>query len=122
AKAELAVIVTQALPKEISSFGCADGIWVTDFESALPLALCLRQQLVQVAAVRQAETGKHGKMEELYAYMTSAQFIQQVTALADAFKAMATDLESERNAMERIWAKREKQIRLAVGSTMRLYR
>lgn len=121
AKAELAVIVTQALPKEVASFGCVDGIWVCDFESALPLALCLRQQVLQVSAARQSETGKVGKMEDLYKYMTSTEFVQQITAMAEAFRAMSADLEAERNAMEKIWAKREKQLRAAARSAVRLY-
>jgi hypothetical protein len=121
AKAEIAVIVTQTLPKEVAAFGCVDGVWVSDFESALPLGLCLRQQLVQVSAVRQAENGKVGKMEELYKYMTSTEFVQQILAMVDAFKAMSADLDAERNALEKIWAKREKQLRSAARATVRLY-
>jgi hypothetical protein len=120
-QAEIAVIVTQALPREIESFGCVEGIWVSDFASAFPLALALRQGLVGMAAIRQAEAGKQGKMEQMYSFLTSAEFRQRISAIVEAYCAMQKDLETERNAMERIWAKREKQLKLAIQSTYNLF-
>lgn len=121
AQAEIAVIVTQALPKEVTTFGCVEGVWVTSFECALPLAVALRQGLLQTAAARQAQLGKAGKMEQLYEYLTGAEFRQKIEGIVDAFTNMRKDLEAERTAMERIWAKREKQLRMALDSTAKLY-
>jgi hypothetical protein len=50
AKAEIAIIVSQALPKEVETFEFIDGVWVTHPKEALPLAMALRQGLVEVAA------------------------------------------------------------------------
>ncbi len=38
ARVEFGVIVTETLPSDISHFGQKDGIWVTDYASAIPLA------------------------------------------------------------------------------------
>jgi len=63
AKAEVAVIISQALPKEIETFGFVDGVWVAHPKVALPLALSLRQTLIEVAGARQASEGQQTKME-----------------------------------------------------------
>lgn len=121
AKAEFAVIVSQVLPPELKHFGQVDGVWVCDFASALPLAVALRQGLVTAAMARLAETGKAGKMEELYSYLCSVEFRQHVEAVVESFAAMQQDLQKERRAMEKAWAAREKQLSRAVQHTAQLY-
>jgi hypothetical protein len=54
AKAEIAVIVSQTLPKEVETFDLVEGVWVTHPRAALPVALSLRQSLIEIAAARQA--------------------------------------------------------------------
>jgi hypothetical protein len=121
AKAELAVIVSQALPPELKHFGQVDGVWVCDSASALPLAAALRQGLVTAAMARLAETGKAGKMEELYNYLCGVEFRQHVEAVVESFVAMQQDLQKERRAMEKSWAAREKQLDRALQHTAQLY-
>src|ERR1043166_5646629 len=70
AKAEIAVIISQALPKDVETFGLIDGVWVADPKVTLPVALSLRQSLIEVAAVRQASEGQQTKMEMVYQYLT----------------------------------------------------
>ncbi len=43
AKAELAVIVSQTLPKDVDTFDFKVGVWVTHPKEALPLAIALRK-------------------------------------------------------------------------------
>jgi hypothetical protein len=121
AKAELAVIVTQVLPPEVKHFGQVDGVWVCDFLSALPLAAALRHGLLQLAVARLAETGKAGKMEELYSYLCGLEFRQHVEALVETFTGLQEELTKERRAMEKIWAGREKSIVRAINHTAQLY-
>ena len=121
AKAELAVLVTQALPDGVNHFGTVDGVWVCDHASALPLALALRHGLVTAAMARLAETGKAGKMEELYFYLCGVEFRQHVEAVVESFATMQEDLQKERRAMEKAWAAREKQIGRAIQHTAQLY-
>jgi hypothetical protein len=121
AKAELAVIVSQVLPPEIKHFGQVDGVWVCDSVSALPLANALRHGLIAAAIARLAETGKAGKMEELYSYLCGVEFRQHVEAVVESFVAMQQDVQKERRAMEKAWAAREKQLGCALRHTAQLY-
>src|SRR5919106_5031107 len=45
AKAEIAVIISQVLPKDVETFGFVEGIWVAHPRVALPVAMSLRQTL-----------------------------------------------------------------------------
>jgi hypothetical protein len=121
AGAELAILVSTALPKSVETFGYVDGIWVTDFRYALPLALALRQSLIEVGAVRQAHDGQNTKMELIYQYLTGPKFRHRVEAIVEKFSEMKDDLDKERKAMTRLWAKREAQIRGVIGSTVGMY-
>jgi len=83
--------------------------------------MALRANLIEVTNTRKASEGKHEKMEVLYAYLVGPEFKQKVEAIAKAFLSMKSDLESERAAMNRIWAKREKQIERVITNVTRLY-
>jgi hypothetical protein len=120
-KAEIAVLVTQALPDGVGTFGFIDGVWVTNPPSAIGLATALRQGLVSVAKARLAADGKKGKMEQLYEYLAGTEFRQKVEAIVEAFIAMQADLESEKRAFDKIWARREKQIVQVVTNTALMY-
>ena len=121
ARAELAVIVSRALPDGLHGFGLHEGVWVCDYASALPLAVALRQGLLQTGVARQAETGRQGKMEEVYTYLSGHEFRQRVEAIVEAFVALQQDLETEKRAMERQWSKRERTLRQVVTHTAGMY-
>ncbi|MCK6483330.1 MAG: DUF2130 domain-containing protein [Phycisphaerae bacterium] len=121
AKAELAVIVSQALPKGVESFDHVDGVWVTSHRCAMPVAVALRQSLIEVAAARKAGEGQQTKMELVYQYLTGPRFRQRVQAIVEKFSDMQDDLDKERKTMTRLWAKREEQIRGAIESTAGMY-
>lgn len=121
ARAGVAVLVTQALPDAVKHFGVVDGVWVCDYGSAIPLAVALRSGLINAAMVRLTETGKAGKMEELYAYLCSSEFSQHVQAVVESFITMQDDLQRERRAMDKAWGAREKQIARAIQHTAQLY-
>ncbi len=121
AKAEIAVLVTTAMPKEVEHFHLIDGVWVTNFSLFPCLAMALRTNLIQVANERRAAEGKHEKMEALYGYLSGSEFSQKVEAVINAFLSMKQDLEGEKAAMNRLWAKREKQIERVITNVSRLY-
>ncbi|MBI1321123.1 MAG: DUF2130 domain-containing protein [Candidatus Hydrogenedens sp.] len=121
AKAEVAVIVTQALPKDVSTFDFKDGIWVTNWSCALPVAICLRQSLIELALARQSREGQETKMEAVYEYLTGPHFRQRVQAIVEAFTTMQEDLAKERKAIQAQWAKREKQLERVLGATAGMY-
>jgi hypothetical protein len=121
AKADLAVIVTQALPKGVETFGHVDGVWVTSTRTFLPLAVALRHTLLELALARQAGEGQQTKMELVYHYLTGPRFRQRVTAIIEKFEEMQTDLTKERAAMTKLWAKREMQIQAVLSATAGMY-
>jgi hypothetical protein len=110
AKAEIAVLVTTALPKEVNNFTQINGIWVTSFPLAICLAGPLRMTLIQVANAKLSEVGKYEKMEVLYGYLSGPEFRQKVEAIVEAFASMKKDLDHEKRTMIKNWSKREKQI------------
>ena len=121
AKADLAVIVTQALPKGVETFGHVDGVWVTSTRTFLPLAVALRHTLLELALARQAGEGQQTKMELVYHYLTGPRFRQRVTAIIEKFEEMQADLTKERAAMTKLWAKREMQIQSVLSATAGMY-
>lgn len=120
-KAELAVIVSVALPDDIKSFGQREGIWVTDMASTLGLAAALRIQLIEVARAKFSLEDKQEKMGLVYNYLSGSEFRQRVEAIVEAFQSMKQDLEKEKAAYAKMWAKREKQIDRVVGQTIGMH-
>lgn len=120
-KADIAVLMSITLPKEINGFSQVKGVWVTSFSLAMGLALALRENLLEVASAKQAAVGKAEKMEAIYNYLSGTEFKQKVEAIVEAFVIMNTDLTKEKVAMEKLWAKREQQIKKVVISTARMY-
>jgi hypothetical protein len=121
AKADLAVIVTQALPKGMETFGHVDGVWVTGTRTFVPLAIALRHTLLELALARQAGEGQQTKMELVYQYLTGHRFRQRVTAIIEKFEEMHADLAKERASMTKLWAKREMQIQAVLAATAGMY-
>lgn len=121
AKAEIAIIVSHALPKDVESFGFVEGVWIADPKVALPVALSLRQTLIEVAGARQASQGQQTKMEMVYQYLTGPRFRQRIEAIVEAFSSMKDDLDKERKVISRQWAKREEQIERVMQATVGMY-
>jgi len=121
AKADIAVILSQALPKEVETFGFLDGVWIADPKVALPVAVSLRQSLIEISAARQASEGQQTKMAMVYSYLTGPRFRQRVQALVEAFSSMKEDLDREKKTITRQWAKREEQIDRVMQATVGMY-
>ena len=121
AKAEIALLVTQVLPKGVEAFDYIDGVWVTESRCAIPVAIALRQSLIELASARQAGEGQLTKMELVYQYLTGPRFRHRVEAIVEKFVDMQADLERERKTMTRLWAKREEQIKGVIETTVGMY-
>jgi hypothetical protein len=121
AKAEIAIMISKTLPKDIETFALRDGVWVAEPRYAVPIAMALRQSLIDLAAARQTKEGQQTKMEMLYNYLTGASFRHRVQAIVEKFSDMQEDLDRERKAMTRLWAKREEQLRGVIEATAGMY-
>ncbi len=121
AKADVAVIVSHALPKEIQTFELIDGIWVTHPKTMIPLGVSLRQMLIEISSARQSVDGQQTKAEMVYGYLTGPRFRHRVQALVEAFSGMQEDLDKERKVITKQWAKRQEQIDRVMQATVGMY-
>jgi hypothetical protein len=121
AKAEIAVIISQVLPKDVETFGLVNEVWIAHPKVALPVAVALRQTLIEITGARQASEGQQTKMEMVYRYLTGPRFRQRIQAIVEAFSSMREDLDRERKAITKQWAKREEQIDRVMQATVGMY-
>lgn len=121
AGADFAMIVSSTLPKDVETFDLVQNVWVVEPRYAIPLAIALRQSLVDIAASRIAQEGQQTKMELVYEFLTGPRFRHRVEAIVEQFTDMQSDLDRERKAMTRLWAKREEQLRVVLDATAGLY-
>jgi hypothetical protein len=119
--ATIAVLVSVALPEDVTQFELIDGIWVCSLQSYLGLTVALRKYLVDLAFARQATQGKNEKVEMVYRYLAGDEFRQRIEAIVETFNAMHEQLFRERRAMEKNWKEREKQIERMTTNTVGLY-
>ena len=118
AMADVALIVSSALPKGVETFDLVDGVYVAHPRCAVPVALTLRQGLVELAGARTSQGGQQTKAEQVYQYLTGPRFKQRIEAIVERFKDMREDIDKERKFMAKAWAKREAQITTMIESTV----
>lgn len=116
--ADIALIISHALPKHIEHFDLMDGVWVAHPRCALPVAVALRQSLIELSSSRLVQQGQQTKMEQVYQYLTGNKFRQRIEAVVEKFNDMREDLDKERKFIGRQWAKRETQIVAVIESTV----
>lgn len=119
--ADIAVIVTQVLPKTIDRFGEQDGVYVCTFAEARSLAAVLRTSIIKVYTVGKSQEGKGDKMHMLYDYLTGSEFGEQWKAIREGFLGMKLSIQKERDAMEKLWKAREKQLELVLINATRIH-
>lgn len=120
-KADIAVIVSSVLPKDVSGFMFRDGVWICDVKLSCALASALRTTLIAVKREQALSVGKNEKMDFLYSYLTGVEFKQRIEAIVETFTEMQGDILKERRAYERIWAKREQQAKRVINNTIGLH-
>lgn len=108
--ADIAVLVTKTMPRDMNCFGLKDGIWICTFSEVRALAHVLRDGVIRVYNSSKKQENKGDKMHLLYDYLTSNEFSEQWKAIREGFVSMKMSIQSERNAMERLWKAREKQL------------
>ena len=108
--ADIAVIVTQTLPKDMERFGERDGVYVCTFAEVKSLSIVLRTSIIKVFAITKNQENKGDKMHLLYDYLTSNEFAEQWKAIREGFMSMRLSIQRERDAMEKLWKAREKQL------------
>ncbi len=121
ARADIAVIVSQAMPPDVTHFNEVDGVWISSLGCTLPVATALRASLLQLAGQRRNAEGQQTKSELVYAYLTGPQFRGRIEAIAERWSEMQKDLADEKKATMKRWSKREAQLHTLLDSTAGIY-
>lgn len=119
--ADVGVIVSQTMPKELERMGLLDGVWICTFEEFKALCAVLREGVIRVQIAQKSQENKQDKMGLLYQYLTSSEFKMQIEAIVEGFTQMQSDLDSEKRAMQRLWKQREKQIQKVLENAIDMY-
>ncbi len=120
-QADLAVIVTETLPREMTTFGFRDGVWICRFGEVKPLALLLRDSLVRVYGAVASQENRGEKMQLLYDYLTDTEFRQNIEAVVEGFMSLRDSITREKVQMEKLWKEREKQLDKVLLNTTQFY-
>ncbi len=121
AGATVIVLVVEHAPNDLEGFGLREGVVVTTYAYVLPLAELLRRAVMQVASAKSVAANKDEKLEFLYQYIASDTFRHRFEAYAETIREMEEDLSTERRSMERLWKKRELQIRRSLDNMAKMY-
>ncbi len=120
-QADLAVIVSETLPRDMNSFGFKDGVWICRFNEAKALAHLLRDSLVRISQAMLSQENKGDKMHMLYDYLTGNEFRQHIEAVVEGFVSMKESIGREKLQMEKLWKEREKQLEKVLLNTTQFY-
>ncbi|GEP91922.1 hypothetical protein CTE07_35670 [Chitinophaga terrae (ex Kim and Jung 2007)] len=114
---DVAILVTQTMPRDMKQFGEKDGVWICTFAEVKALAYVLRDGMIKISMKLRSQENKGDKMHMLYEYLTSGEFAEQWKAVREGFMAMKLSIQRERDAMEKLWKAREKQLEKVLLNT-----
>lgn len=120
-QADIAVIVTETLPKDMTSFGYKDGVWICRFSEVKALSFVLRDSLIKINTALVSQENKTDKMHLLYNYLTGVEFRQNIEAVMEGFFALKEGITKEKMQMEKLWKEREKQLEKVLINTTQFY-
>jgi len=120
-RADIAVIVTETMPKDMEMFGFKDGVWICSYREVPGVAALLRETIIGIFTSKVAETNKGDKMHIMYNYLTGNEFVQQMRSIVETFVTMKDTLEREKRLYYKVWNEREKQIDKVIQNTAGIY-
>jgi hypothetical protein len=117
---DAAILVTQVYPKDMEKFGEKDGVWVCSFNDVIGIASILRKGIMQVQQAQKNQENKGEKMVAMYNYLTSQEFIGNMSAMREGFRALRSMMQKEREDFEKNFKKKEKQIELIMQNSLHI--
>jgi hypothetical protein len=117
---DAAILVTQVYPKDMEKFGEKDGVWVCSFNDVIGIASILRKGIMQVQQAQKNQENKGEKMVAMYNYLTSQEFIGNMSAMRERFRALRSMMQKEREDFEKNFKKKEKQIELIMQNSLHI--
>ena len=122
--AHLPVIVSETMPDDVKhGLGFRDGVWIV---SPIPdlivtLAASLRRILLYTTRQKMVSESKATKAEEIYEFITSHEFSQQVESMLETYTAMKGQIDHERTVYEKLWKQRETQVQKLLTGVSGVY-
>jgi hypothetical protein len=116
--ADIAVLVTQAFPKNFERFGRREGIWICSFADVKLIATILRDSLIKNYEMTKILDNVSDKKETLYKYMTSNEFRQKWEAIVGTYLSMQKQLTKEKLRVNKDWAERDRQLDIMLKNSM----
>jgi len=120
-KADIGIIVTSCLPDGVEHIAFLRGVWVCDFASSMPLAIALRQQLDAIKQSRTIDANRSQLADAVYEYVCGQETQHHITNIVGSALTQMRELQSERTAADRIFNRREKQIRAQLTNVAAFY-
>ncbi|MGZ3900757.1 MAG: DUF2130 domain-containing protein [Bacteroidia bacterium] len=120
-QADLAILVTETLPKDMDSFGFREGVWICKFSDIKALSFVLRDSIIKINTAMVSQENKTDKAHLIYNYVTGTEFRQNIEAILEGWLALKDGITRERVQMEKIWKEREKQIDKTLTNTAQFY-
>jgi hypothetical protein len=108
--AQVAILVTRVMPRDMTCFGERNGIWICSFSEVKALTEVLRDAVLRIFQASRTQQNKGDKMQLLYDYLTGSEFSEQWKAVREGFSSMKMSIQRERDMMEKLWKTREKQL------------
>lgn len=118
--AEIAVIVTKTMPKDMLRFGEKQGVYICSFEEVKSLVNVLRNAILKISDSRKSQENKGDKMVALYDYLTGQEFVGNWNAIRTGFRQLRNLLQKEREDFEKNFKKKEKQIELIIQNSLHI--
>jgi len=118
--ADIAVIVTKTMPKDLQQFGEKNGVYICTFSEAKSLATVLRNAILKISESRKSQENKGEKMVAMYNYLTSHEFIGNMNAMREGFRNLRNFMQKEKEEFEKNWKKKEKQIELIIQNSLHI--
>jgi len=120
-KADVLVIVTQAMPDGTENYFFEDGVWICHFSDIYAFAKVLRLLVLEIYKVASFNENRGTKMELIYQYLTSNEFAQTFESIIKGFVELKQSYEEEKLKMQKIWKEREKQFERIITSATNFY-
>ena len=118
--ADIAVIVTKTMPKDLQQFGEKNGVYICTFSEAKSLAQVLRNAVLKISESRTSQENKGEKMVAMYNYLTSHEFVGNMNAMREGFRGLRSMMQKEREDFEKNFKKKEKQIELIIQNSLHI--
>ncbi len=121
-RANIPAIISEVVPDEAKSgMGVKDGVWICLPKLFIPLATLLRLRLIDAAKQKFISDNRQSKAEQIYNYVTSHEFAQQVESMVEVYNEMLGQITRERVAFEKSWKLRESQVHKLLSGVSGIY-